>query len=108
MTRLFMYAGVLVFTVMVGFFAGVNHELFKQLKTQQKITFERDKLQVKLNAKDIQIQQLQTDAATRQDNVIYKKEVVYRDKVKYVGVRQCIADSGLLELYDATVSTSGK
>ena len=32
--------------------------------------------------------------------------VIYRDKIKDVGVRDCVANSGLLDLYDATLGLS--
>ena len=108
MNKMLIGAAALIFALAVGFFTGVHHDQFKQLKIQQKITVERDKLQTTLNEKDQKIQQLEGEAAARQDKVIYQKEVVYRDKIKNADVRKCVADSGLLGLYDATVSGTGK
>lgn len=34
---------------------------------------------------------------------VIKREVIYRDKIKDPAVRDCVADSGLLELYDASL-----
>ena len=108
MNKMLIGAAAVILALAVGFFTGVHHDQFKQLKVQQKITVERDKLQTKINAKDVQIQQLQAAAAAKQDKIIYQKEVVYRDKIKNADVRQCVVNSGLLGLYDATVSATGK
>ena len=107
MNKMLIGAAVVILALITGFFTGVHHDQFKQLKVQQKLTVERDKLQVKINAKDVQIQQLQAASAAQQDKVIYKKEVIYRDKIKNADVRQCVINSGLLGLYDATVSAPG-
>ena len=101
-------AAILLVVATMGFVTGVHHNQFKELKTQQKLVADRDKLQVSLTQKDQQIQQLQTVQNEKQDKVIIQKEVVYRDKIKEPDVRKCIADSGLLGLYDATVSGAGK
>lgn len=34
---------------------------------------------------------------------VIKREVIYRDKIKDPAVRDCVADSGLLDLYDASL-----
>jgi hypothetical protein len=34
---------------------------------------------------------------------VIKREVIYRDKIKDPAVRDCVADSGLLNLYDASL-----
>ncbi|QHJ84232.1 MAG: hypothetical protein [Caudoviricetes sp.] len=101
-------AAILLVVATMGFVTGVHHNQFKELKIQQKLVADRDKLQVSLTQKDQQIQQLQTVQNEKQDKVIIQKEVVYRDKIKEADVRKCIADSGLLGLYDATVSGTGK
>ena len=101
-------AVILLVVGVTGFITGVHHDQFKQLKVQQKLVVDRDKLQVSLTHKDQQIQQLQAAAAAKQDKIIYQKEVVYRDKIKEPDVRQCVINSGLLGLYDATVSATGK
>lgn len=108
MNKILIGAAAMIVALVAGFFTGVHHDQFKQLKVQQKITVERDKLQVSLNAKDVQIQQLQAKDAAKQDKVIIQKEVVYRDKIKNADVRKCVADSGVLQLYDATVSAASK
>ena len=108
MNKMLIGAAAVILALVAGFFTGIHHDQFKQLKVQQKLTVERDKLQVRINTKDAQIQQLQAASAAQQDKVIYKKEVIYRDKIKNADVRQCVVNSGLLGLYDATVSTPGK
>ena len=67
---------------------------------------ERFTLQSQLATRDLQLSEAQTIAAQKRTETIIKKEVIYRDKIKAVAVRDCVADSGLLDLYDATLGLS--
>ena len=67
---------------------------------------ERFTLQSQLATRDLQLSEAQTIAAQKRTETIIKKEVIYRDKIKTVAVRDCVADSGLLDLYDATLGLS--
>ena len=99
---------LIICVLFAGFLWGSHHTELKQLKQQQALTAERDKLQTKLDKQDIELQTAQATAAAARATVITKKEVVYRDKIKNVDTRKCVIDSGVLDLYDATVSTSIK
>ena len=68
---------------------------------------ERFTLQAQLATRDQQLAESQAQAAQNRTETIIKREVIYRDKIKTVAVRDCVADSGLLDLYDATLGLSG-
>ena len=67
---------------------------------------ERFTLQAQLATRDQQLADSQAQAAQKRTETIIKREVIYRDKIKTVAVRDCVADSGLLDLYDATLGLS--
>ena len=67
---------------------------------------ERFTLQAQLATRDQQLAASQAESAQKRTKTIIKKEVIYRDKIKTVAVRDCVADSGLLDLYDATLGLS--
>ena len=64
---------------------------------------ERFTLQGQLATRDAQLAAEQSKAADVRTVEVIKKEVVYRDRIKEVAVRDCVASSGLLQLYDATL-----
>ena len=68
---------------------------------------ERFALQGQLATRDAQLAAEQSKAAEVRTVEVIKKEVVYRDRIKEVAVRDCVANSGLLQLYDATLGLSG-
>lgn len=67
---------------------------------------ERFTLQAKLATRDQQLADAQQAASEARSEAIIKREVIYRDKIKTVVVRDCVANSGLLDLYDATLGLS--
>ena len=67
---------------------------------------ERFTLQAQLATRDQQLAASQTEAAQKRTEIVIKREVIYRDKIKDVAVRDCVANSGLLDLYDATLGLS--
>ena len=67
---------------------------------------ERFTLQAQLATRDQQLADAQQAASEARTETIIKREVIYRDKIKTVAVRDCVADSGLLDLYDATLGLS--
>ena len=67
---------------------------------------ERFALQAQLATRDQQLADSQAQAAQKRTDTIIKKEVIYRDKIKTVAVRDCVANSGLRDLYDATLGLS--
>lgn len=68
---------------------------------------ERFTLQAQLATRDQQLAEAQQAASEARTDTIIKREVIYRDKIKTVAVRDCVANSGLLDLYDATIGMSG-
>ena len=75
--------------------------------TANKAWAERFTLQAQLATRDQQLADAQQAASEVRTETIIKREVIYRDKIKTVAVRDCVADSGLLDLYDATLGLSG-
>ena len=67
---------------------------------------ERFTLQAQLATRDQQLADAQQAASEARTETIIKREVIYRDKIKTVAVRDCVANSGLLDLYDATLGLS--
>ena len=67
---------------------------------------ERFTLQAQLATRDQQLAESQALAAQNRTVVVAQKEIIYRDKIKDVAVRDCVADSGLLDVYDATLGLS--
>lgn len=67
---------------------------------------ERFALQGQLATIDQQLAKAQQDAKNARTETVIKREVIYRDKIKTVAVRDCVANSGLLDVYDATLGLS--
>ena len=67
---------------------------------------ERFTLQAQLATRDQQLAASQALTAQKRTVVVVQKEVIYRDRIKDVAVRDCVANSGLLNLYDATLGLS--
>ena len=67
---------------------------------------ERFALQSQLATRDQQLAASQTEAAQKRTEIVIKREVIYREKIKDVVVRDCVANSGLLDVYDATLGLS--
>ena len=68
---------------------------------------ERFTLQSQLATRDQQLAGSQALAAQKRTVVVVKKEIIYREKIKDVAVRDCVANSGLLDVYDAAIGLSG-
>ena len=67
---------------------------------------ERFALQAQLATRDQQLAASQMEAAQKRTEIVIKREVIYREKIKDVAVRDCVANSGLLDVYDATLGLS--
>lgn len=89
----------------IGYSAGVA----ESTERLNKAWVEHNRLQVEAFERDQKLAaQQQSDNEERVREII-KTEVVYRDRIKTVTVRQCISDSGLFELYNSTLGvTSGQ
>ena len=64
---------------------------------------ERFALQAQLATRDQQLADSQAEAAQKRTEIVIKKEVIYRERTKDPVVRDCVANSGLLDVYDATL-----
>lgn len=117
-TKLWIYACAAIVLVMVGF--GYGHHVasveattkaqklaLTQAATVNRAWAERFTLQAQLATRDQQLADSQSQAGQKRTEIVIKKEVIYRDKIKDVAVRDCVANSGLLDVYDATLGLSG-
>ena len=78
----------------------------KQAATANQAWAERFALQAQLATRDQQLAASQAEAAQKRTEIVIKREVIYRDKIKDVATHACVANSGLLDLYDATLGLS--
>ena len=116
-TKLWIYACVAIGLFLLGFGYGHHVASVEATGKAQELALERASaanqawaerftLQAQLATRDQQLSEAQQDASEARTDTIIKKEVIYRDKIKTVAVRDCVADSGLLDLYDATLGLS--
>lgn len=63
----------------------------------------RDVLQEKLNASDVELQKKQRELKEARAKKVVEKVTIYRDRIKDSATAQCVKESGILDLYDATV-----
>ena len=116
-TKLWIYICALVAAFGVGY--GYGHHVasvaakadaqelaLSQAATANQSWAERFTLQAQLATRDQQLAASQSEAAQKRTEIVIKREVIYRDKIKDVAVRDCVADSGLLDVYDATLGLS--
>lgn len=91
-----------------GYSQGRKSVKLEQFKEYREAVKARDKLQTELNDKDTALITVQQQLADKRDKEVIKYVTVYRDRTKDPVVAQCVRDSGLLDVYDATVSTAVK
>ena len=117
-TKLWLYACAAIGIFLMGF--GYGHHVasvaakadaqelaLKQAATANAAWAERFTLQAQLATRDQQLAASQAEAAQKRTEIVIKREVIYREKIKDVAVRDCVANSGLLDVYDATLGLSG-
>ena len=117
-TKILIYACAIVAVLVLGF--GYGHHVasveatakaqelaLKQAAEANQAWAERFTLQAQLATRDQQLAEIQAQAAQKRTEIVIKKEVIYRDKIKDVATRDCVANSGLLDVYDATLGLSG-
>lgn len=63
----------------------------------------RDALQEKLNASDVELQKKQQELKEARTKKVVEKVTIYRDRINDSATAQCVKESGILDLYDATV-----
>ena len=116
-TKLWIYICALVAAFGVGY--GYGHHVasvaakvdaqelaLTQAATSNQAWAERFTLHAQLATLDQQLAASQAEASQKRTEIVIKREVIYRDKIKDVAVRDCVANSGLLDVYDATLGLS--
>ena len=63
-------------------------------------------LQGQLATRDLQLAEEQQKKAQIRTVKVIEKEVIYRDRIKNPDTAKCVANSGLLDYYDATLGLS--
>ena len=117
-TKLWVYACALIVAAGAGFCYGYHVASVEAKVVAQELELsrageanqawaERFALQAQLATRDQQLASSQAEAAQKRTEIVIKREVIYRDKIKDVAVRDCVANSGLLDVYDATLGLSG-
>ena len=113
-TKLWIYACAVIGIFLIGFGYGHHVASVEATTKAQELELsrasevnqawaERFALQAQLATRDQQLADSQTEAAQKRTVVVVQKEIIYRDKIKDVAVRDCVANSGLLDVYDATL-----
>ena len=68
---------------------------------------ERFTLESKLATSDAALARAQQAASEDRQKTVTIREVVYRDRIKVRTVRDCVADSGVFQLYNSTLGVTG-
>lgn len=99
---------IMVTVYTMGYFSGKNAVKLNDFEEYKTLVEKRDSLQSELNDKDTALLEAQQERNELRDKEVVKYVTVYRDRIKDPGIAECVRNSGLLDVYDATVSTSGK
>lgn len=94
---------IMVAVYAMGYFSGKNAVKLDDFKEYKETVEARDALQEKLNASDVELQKKQQELKEARAKKVVEKVTIYRDRIKDSTTAQCVKDSGILELYDATV-----
>ena len=94
---------IMVAVYAMGYFSGKNAVKLDDFKEYKAAVEARDALQEKLNASDVELQKKQQELKEARAKKVVEKVIVYRDRIKDSATAQCVKDSGILDLYDATV-----
>nr|DAK85320.1 MAG TPA: Selenoprotein S (SelS) [Caudoviricetes sp.] len=86
-----------------GYSQGKQSVKLNDFKAYKEAVEARDALQEKLNASDVELQKKQQELEEARARKVVEKVIVYRDRIKDSATAQCVKDSGILDLYDATV-----
>lgn len=102
MIRVALAAGMSVSLLVGGYWLGVQHTDARYIAEQLKLRNKQDELTQIVKDRDLKLAELQQAAETKRNDEVVKYKVVYEDRIKTVTVYQCVADSGLLDLYDVS------
>ena len=86
-----------------GYSQGKQSVKLDDFKEYKKTVEARDALQEKLNASDVELQKKQQELKEARAKKVVEKVTIYRDRIKDSTTAQCVKESGILDLYDATV-----
>lgn len=101
-------AGIMVTVYAVGYFSGRNTVKLDDFEEYKTLVKKRDNLQTELNDKDVALLEAQRERNELRDKKVTQYVTVYRDRIKDPDIAKCVRNSGLLDVYDATVSTPGE
>lgn len=94
---------IMVAVYAMGYFSGKNAVKLDDFKEYKEVVKARDALQEKLNASDVELQKKQQELKEARAKKVVEKVIIYRDRIKDSATAQCVKESGILDLYDATV-----
>lgn len=94
---------IMVAVYAMGYFSGKNAVKLDDFKAYKEAVEARDALQEKLNASDVELQKKQQELKEARVKKVVEKVTIYRDRIKDSATAQCVKDSSILDLYDATV-----
>lgn len=90
-------------TYWLGYYHGKRSVKLDDFKEYKVAVEARDALQEKLNASDVELQKKQQELKEARTKKVVEKVTIYRDRIKDSATAQCVKESGILDLYDATV-----
>lgn len=96
-------SSIMVAVYAMGYFSGKNAVKLDDFKEYKAAVEARDALQEKLNASDVELQKKQQELEEARAKKVVEKVTVYRDRIKDSVTAQCVKESGILDLYDATI-----
>lgn len=108
MMRNVILAGIMIAVYAMGYFSGKNAVKLGDFEEYKLLVKKRDSLQSELNDKDVALLEAQRERNELRDKKVTQYVTVYRDRIKDPDIAECVRNSGLLDVYDATVSTPGK
>lgn len=94
---------IMVAVYAMGYYHGKQSVKLDDFKEYKAAVEARDALQEKLNASDVELQKKQQELKEARTKKVVEKVIVYRDRIKDSATAQCVKESGILDLYDATV-----
>lgn len=87
----------------LGYYHGKQSVKLDDFKAYKEAVEARDALQEKLNASDVKLRKTQQELKEARTKKVVEKVTIYRDRIKDSTTAQCVKESGILDLYDATV-----
>ena len=94
---------IMVAVYAMGHYHGKQSVKLDDFKAYKEAVEARDALQEKLNASDVELQKKQQELKEARTKKVVEKVTIYRDRIKDSTTAQCVKESGILDLYDATV-----